>query len=829
MNAIVQDVRFALRRLRKSPGFAVLAVVTLALGIGLNSAVFSVVDAVALRPLPVETPGELASLYTESLGGGFTHGPVAFPDYLDLKEQAASFEDLAAHALSGMIFEHGGESQTILGEMATGNFFTLLGVRPHVGRLFNVDDDRTGDPQAVAVLSHRTYERRFGGTPDVIGSTIRLNGHPFTVVGVAQQGFYGLSRGLAPELWVPMRTTAWIGAQSIANSGEATPGLEKIDDRAQMWHWMIGRLRRGTTFDAAGAELSTLAARLQQIYPETNEKRSFLLVPTSQVRILPGVDGPVVAASFVVMGLVSLVLLIACANVANMFLARAVERRKEIATRLALGASRTALVRQLLAESLSLAFVGGGLGLALAHASNCFVDRMPLPIPIDLTLGLQLDLRVLGFTFTAATLTAVLFGLAPAFEATRTNLTSALREESRGSSTGVGGRRLRSALVVGEVALSLLLLVCAGLSVRSMQNAHRINPGFEPAGVVSASFSPDRQGYTEPQSRDFYRRLTSRLEAAPGVRSATTASHLPLTLNISMERVARPGEEALPTDEWPMVDTATVGAGYFKTLGIPVLSGRGFTQSDTEDSPRVAVVNQTLAERFWPGEDAVGRRLRVDERDGTDYEIVAVVANGKYRTLGEEPRPFIYRSLEQRFLPALEVLVKTEGDPRAALSTVRQYARELDPNIAVADLSTVEEAISASLLLPRLSATLFGVFGLIGLALAAVGLYGVISYAVSQRTHEIGIRMAMGARRRDVLAMVVKDGLVLTGMGLALGLGAAALVTRALESVLYGISSTDLVTFVGVSLVLTAIAMVASLVPARRASTVDPLTALRYE
>ena len=830
MNALVQDARFALRRLVKSPGFTLLAVFTLALGIGLNSAVFSVVNAVVLKPLPVDAPQELANVYTAGpKDSSFTHGPMAFPDYLDLREQSTSFDDMAAYILSGMLFEQDGESDFVLGELASGNYFSLLGVDAHVGRVLSTADDSVEDPQAVVVLSYLTWERRFGGDPGVVGSTIRLNGRPMTVVGVARKGFLGLARGVGPEVWVPMRMSDALKAGSITNSGDPTPGLDRLGDRARRWHWIVGRLSPGVSFEAARAELGTIQARLSQTYPETNDTRAFLLERTHKIRIMPGLDGPVHAASAVIMGLVSLVLLIACSNVANMLLARAVERRKEIATRLALGAGRAALLRQLFVENLAMSLGGGVLGLGLAMISNRLVESVELPIPVDLAFGLSLDFRVLLFTFVAATLTALIFGMAPALEATRLNLTTALRDESRGTG-GTAKRRLRSGLVVAEVALSFLLLVCAGLSVRSMQNAQHIDPGFEAEGLVTASFNPELQGYDDAGSRDLYDRLAERLEALPGSRSVAFASHLPLTLNISMAPVATPGQESLPQDDWPLADTAWVGGGYFETLGVPILSGRGLSEQDVRDGRRVIVVNRTLAERFFAGRDAVGQRLFLD-RDEAPFEIVGVAADGKYRTLGEEPRAFVYQSIAETSSTAWEVVLATEdgSDPSAAMASVRRLARELDDEIAIGGLTTVEDAISTALVLPRTSAALFGVFGLIGTMLALVGIYGVVSYMASQRTHEIGIRMAMGARRRDILVMVARDGLVLIGAGVAVGVVAAGLTTRLLASVLYEISATDLVTFGGVALLLMSVALLASLVPARRASGIHPVEALRWE
>ncbi len=828
MNALPRNVLYALRKLTKSPGFTFLAVLTLALGIGLNSAVFSVVNAILFRPLPVAAPEELVNVYTEEQAGFITHAPMAFPDYVDFAEGSRSLAGLAAYTSSGLVLEHGEQSEGILAELVSGNYFDLLGVPAAAGRTFAEAEDRPGDPRFVAVLSHGAWQRRFGADEGAVGRELRLNGRPFTVIGVADESFSGMMRGIAPEVWIPIRTSSAIHAGSISNSGTPTEGLDRIDDRGRRWHFVVGRLAEGATVEQAAAEVATIGARLRQEYPDSNDKRSFAVLATDEVRFFPGFDRVISAGSFVVLGVVALVLLIACANLANMLLARAVARRKEMATRLALGASRGAVVRQLLAESLTLALAGGGVGLLLAVASNAAIDRVSLPLPVDLHLGLALDLRVVLFTLGLATVAAVAFGLAPAFEATRTDLVSALTDETRGSSAGRGKRRLRDALVVGQVALSLVLLICAGLAVRSMGNAHRIDPGFDPQGLVVARVSPESQGYTEPQSQEFFRRLGERLSARPEVRSVGFTGHLPLTFNISMIGAAAEGRDTVPPEEWPIVDTASVGPDYLETMGIEVLRGRSFSEWDDAGSARVAVINETAAARLWPGDDAVGRRLRIEDYD--DYlEVVGVARDGKYRTLGEEPRPFLYQAVAQDWKSSQVAVVRIDGDRPQALAAIRGEIRGLDADLAVGQLATIEDATASALVLPRLGAALFGLFGVIGLVLAMTGIYGVVSYLVSQRTHEIGIRMAMGARRLDILRLVVGQGLGLTVAGVALGLAAAFAVTRVLSVMLYGISATDAVTFVAVPLVLTLVALLATVIPARRASRLDPLAALHYE
>ncbi len=828
MNILLRNALYAIRKLTKCPGFTCLAVLTLALGIGLNSAVFSVVNAILFRPLPVTAPDELVNIYTEEDAGFITHAPMSFPDFEDFARETRSLEGLAAYTSSGLVLEHGEKSEVIMSETVSGNYFDLLGVPAVTGRTFTAEEDADGNAQFVAVISHSAWQRRFGGDPGIVGRDLRLNGYPFTVVGVADPSFTGMMRGFAPEVWIPIRTSSTIHAGSFSNSGAPTEGLDRLDDRGRRWHFVVARLADGATVEQASAEITTLGMRLSQEFPDSNDERSFALLPTAEVRFFPGFDGIVFAGSMVVLGIVTLVLLIACANLANMLLARAVTRRKEIATRLALGASRGAVVRQLLVESLVLALVGGGVGLLLAAGSNFLVDRVSLPLPVDLHLGLALDGRVALFTLALATIAAVAFGLAPAFETTRANLVSALSDETRGSSAGRGKRRLRDALVVAQVALSLVLLICAGLAVRSMGNAHRIDPGFDSQGLVVARVSPETQGYSQAQAEDFFRRLDERLSARSDIRATGFAGHLPLTFNISMLGAAAEGQDSVPSEEWPIFDTATVGPDYLETMGIDVLQGRSFTEWDDEDAPRVAVINETAAARLWPGQDAIGKRLRIEEYE--DYiEVVGVARDGKYRTLGEETRPFVYQAIAQDWKGSQILIARTTGDPAQALATIRQQVRDLDANLAIGQLATIEDATASALVLPRLGAALFGLFGIIGLVLAMTGIYGVVSYLVSQRTHEIGIRMAMGAHGGDILRLVVRQGLRLTAVGVVLGVIAALAMTRVLSGILYGISATDVVTFVAVPALLSAVALLATVIPARRASRLDPLVALHHD
>ncbi len=831
MTGITQDLRQAIRLALKDPSFTIVATLTLALAIGVNTAVFSIVNAVLFKPLPIESSETLVHIYSNVPDGFMSHEPMAHPDFEDVRDEADSFTQLAGYAFNGFALETRASHEMVMGELASGSYFELLGLRPAVGRFFTIDDDRSGAASPVAVLSYASWTRRFGKDPAIVGSEIRLNGHSVTIVGIGPEGFHGLTRGLSAELWIPIQLSRQLTAPATTETADELIGVHRLDNRRGRWLWVIGRLAKQTTPDSAESELAVIAQRLAGEYPETNEKRGLLLVPHEKVRILPGLDQALYAASGVVMAIVGLVLLIASSNLANMLLSRAVARQKEIATRLSLGASRGQLIRQLLIESLLLSFAGGVVGLVLAQLSTSLFGLLQprLPIPIPVALDVTLDLRVLTFALVASTSTAVLFGLMPAYHATRDNLAGALNDSGRTGATSQRGRRLRGALVVSQVALSLLLLVCSGLSLRSMMNAQHIDPGFDPDGIVVAQLSPQLQGYSKQESNDLYRILVEELRALPGVRSASAASHLPLTFEIRVES-AVPDGDARSKDEWDDIDAGVVAPGYFETMRVPLLRGRVFTEADTVSSTQVAVINQQLADTFWPGEDALSKLLRVDDRgEDSSWQVIGIVANGKYRSLGEPNRPYLYRTFTQSYEASRSLLVDFDPSSEGSPQLVRDTIHEADPSLAISGLDSLREAMSPTLLLPRVGAALFGLFGVLGLALAALGIYGVITYSTTNRTQEIGIRMAFGASRSSVEGLVVRDGLRLTAAGVLIGLLAAAASTRVLSAILYGVSATDFVTFLSVTLVLLGVAFVASYIPARRAARLDPLTALHHD
>ena len=815
MQGIWGDVRFGLRGWRKNPGFSVVATLTLALGIGLTTAIFSLVNAVLFRPLPIAGIERLVGVYNVGTSGFLSHEPLAYPDYVALRDGATSLSSLAGYATVPLALERGDENEMVFGEAVSGNYFSTIGVSPALGRGIEPEDDRPG-ATAVAVLNHATWETRFGSDPSVLGQGLRLNGRVFTVVGVAPEGFNGMIRALQAEAWIPVSTMTRLRGSD-----------EFLTSRNSRWYWAIGRLKPEGTFTQAETELAGIGQSLKELYPETNNDRAVTILPAADVKLLPGLDTVLYATSFVLLGAVGIVLLIASANVANMLLARAAFRTREMAIRLSLGVSRRRLVRQLLTESTLLASAGGLLGLGLAFSFNRIVEAVELPIPVKFALGLSLDFRVLSFALVTASLTTLLFGLAPALQSARTDVVSALKSDG---ATATGSRArgwLRDGLVVGQVSLCLVLLIAAGLSVKSLMNASSIDPGFDPKGVAVVAVDASLVGYDEATSAVLYENLLEQLAALPGVTAVSRASHLPLTFEIRTENMTPAGSDAGPMKEWPSHDSGSVAPGYFETLRIPVLRGRVFSDADRGDA-EVVVINEALAERFWPGKSAVGQFVRVEE-EGPPAEVIGVVATARYRTLGEDPRPYLYRNLLQKQETSQVLIARTDADPSALVPTLRNIVRAEDRRVPIVLARTFEEAMGTALLLPRMGATLFGLFGVLGMLLAAVGLYGVMAYLVSRRTREIGIRMALGADRGQVLALVVKHGLARTFLGIGIGLLAAAGMTRAIAAILYGVSPTDPVTFIGVSLTLVAIATLASWIPARRAASVSPSVALRYE
>ena len=813
MDTLLQDVRFGFRLLTKNPGFALVALVSLALGIGANTAIFSLMDKLLLRQLPVERPEQLVSV--ASYGG--KNNSFSYPLYTDYRDRNPVFSGLAAYFEAAFSLSDNGSTERVHGDLVSGNFFDVLGVTPAVGRFFAEEEDRTPGAHAVAVISYGLWKRRFNADPRVINRTVLLNAQPFTIIGVAPAEFTGVVRGSSPDLYVPMMMQdaampTWSGA--IAN-------------RNMTWLELIGRLKPDFSRQQAQAAFAAFAAQLkQEISSDENLDADIVLGDASRGQMY---DVTEVASPLAwLMGMVGLVLLIACANVANLLIARAAARRKEIAIRLAIGAGRARLVRQLLTESLLLSVAGGALGLLVARwLADLLVSFLP---PNRLVVETTLDRRVLLFTLLLSVLTGIVFGLAPALQSSKPDVVAALKNEA--ATAGGRARRLslRNLLVVSQVALSLLVLTSAGLCVRSLQKLLSIDMGFEPARVLVMSLDVALNGYQEPRGRAFFAQLTERLAALPGVESASLAALVPLA-DSSMNRSVRV-EGYTPPDGRPTINFGfnIVGPNYFRTLGLPLIRGRDFAPQDREGAKRVVIINETIARTYWPDQDAIGKQIIFGRPGNEQYvEVVGVVKDTKYRSLTEAPRPMMYLPLAQYYRAGMALHVRSAGDPRALAAMVRREVQALDANLPVYNLRTLEDQRAGSLYVARFAATLSGFFGALALLLASVGIYGVMAYAVSRRTREIGIRMALGADRGVVLRMVLGEGLLLIGTGLGVGVLVTLAVTRLMAGLLYGVSATDPVTLIAVPIILVGVALGACFVPARRATRVNPMAALRYE
>jgi putative ABC transport system permease protein len=828
MDTLWQDLKYGLRSLVRSPGFTIVAVLTLALGIGANTAIFSVVNAVLLRPLPVENPSQLVRLFVTTSSGA-RYASISYPDYVDIREKNSVFTDVAAYSRISLSLTRGSQAEVIRGEIVSGNYFFLLGIHPVLGRGFLPEEDRIPDAHPVVVIGESLWRQRFQSDPGLIGKTITLNGHPFIVVGVAPAGFEGMEIGVTPDAWVPLMMQADVRLPS-ASSLRAESGADLLHSRNAGWLHVVGRLKHGVKPETAQAAMSTLAQQLEKEYPQSNGESSLRVVP-----VRGGLDASdredVAPVAGLLLFVVGLVLLIACANVANLLLARASLRHREIGVRLTLGASRRRVIRLLLTESLLLSLLSGAFALLIAMWTTDLLSAARPSLPFPIHLDLPLDIRVLGYTLALSLLTALLFGLAPALHATRRELVAVLREEA--SLRRHSRSLLRNGLLVGQVALSLVLLISSGLFLRSLANAQSISPGFDPRNVIAMDLDLDLRGYSESQGRAFYSQLLDRVNALPGVRSASLARTIPLGFSSRMMGVYPEGVEGAARNVGApsrvLVGDSVVAPGYFKTMGIPVLSGHDFTPLDRPDSAPVAIINETMAQQFWPNGDAVGKRISYSPAKGPYAEIIGVVADGKYRTVGESPSPYVFVSLLQEHEFRATLLVRGENDPATIVPSVRREVQALDRDLPVYAIRTMTEVVNTSLWPARIGATLLGSFGLLALTLAAVGVYGVVSYSVAQRTREIGIRMALGAQPGRVLNLVVKQGMRLILFGVGIGLAIALPVMRLSAGLLYGVSPLDPATFLGVAGLLALVGFAASALPARRATRVDPIVALRYE
>jgi len=824
MSTLLQDLRYGARLLLKTPGFTLIAALSLALGIGANTTIFTLINAVLLNPLPVEDPSQLASVWTtdernqNSALGFLQLSPM---NYKDLRDNNEVFSGLAAHSGLPLNITGGtGDPQQVFGEIVTGNYFGVLGAKPAIGRGFLPDEDQTPGAKLVCVLGYGEWQKRFGGEPSIVGRTISLNGQQFTVVGVMPQGFKGTNAIGAPAVWVPYMTYQ-----------QTTTGffLELIrpDQRRGLVFNVTGRLKPGVSVRQAEANLKTLARQLEQEYPNDNKGRNVTLVPLAQATINPGFRGNIVAAGGLLMTIVALVLLIACANVANLLLARAAARQKEIAVRLSLGATRAQLIRQLLTEGTLLAVVGGAAGLMLAYwAQDVLWSFRPPFLQAD-AIDIHPDARVLLFTLGIALATGVLFGLAPAIQASRPDLVVELKEKTSAPTGSRSPLSLRNVLVAAQIALSLIALIGAGLFLRSLQNAQRINPGFDVERLATMSFDLGAQGYTEERGRQFQQRVLERAASVPGVQSATLASTVPLFAGGFARTVFLEGQDTSDRRAGRLVQITVASSHYLETLGIALVRGRPISEIDQPNTPSAVVINETMAKRFWPDQDAIGKRFKFFGQENFQ-QVVGIARDSKYNFIGEDPTPYIYQATTQVYQPQLSLFVKAPN-PQAVIGTVRGEVQQLDRNLPLTGVFTLNEIFDQSLWAPRMGAWLLAVFAGLSLVLAVIGIYGVMAYSVSQRTRELGIRMALGAGRADVLRLVVLQGFRLTIAGVIVGLAVSLAVTRLVATLLFNVSPTDLVTFVAVPALLAVAALGASYLPALRATRIDPMIALRYE
>ncbi len=816
MGDLFSEVRQAFRQLVRRPGINALAILSLALGIGVNSSMFSLVNAILFDKPPLRELDRLVEVYTSD-SDRFPFATSSYPDYLSARDGISGLDGLAAFSVHLASYDEGEHTRLLFGEVVSGNFFEVLGVRPALGRNFLPEEDRTPGTHPVVILGDGFWKREMGADPDVLGRTLELNGLGLTIIGVAPQAYRGTIPGLAADYWIPMQ---------MHDALAERPRLERRGSRS---FFLKGRLAPGANLEQVQAQFDALAAGLAAEYPETNEDRTFTLVPTVDVVINPGIDDPIRAVAGLLLTVVGLVLLIACSNIANLLLARAADRRREIAVRLALGAGRGRLVRQLLLESLLLAFLGGALGLVLAVGLTRLVVSFQPPLPIPFALDLGVDGHVLVFTLLIALGTGLACGLVPALRASRPDLVPALRDESLG--VGRGHRRLglRNVLVVVQVMLSTLLLLGAGLFLRSLGQAQSIDPGFDLRQGATAMIALGFGGRTsEAEGRVFYDQLLERAEALPGVTSAALAGHLPLGMNVESRSLEVEGRLEVRDSEDPEVDFNVISSGYLSTLGVAIPWGRDFTDRDHAQAPGVVIVNEEAARRFWPGDSALGKRVRFSAEEPW-LEVVGVTETGKYRTFGEAPRPFAYRPFLQEYSPLMTLVVRGEVEEATLLHQVRREIEALDPSAPIFDLRTLSQHLGTMLFPARMGAALLAAFGLLGLLLASLGLYGVVAYSVARRTREVGVRLAIGAGQRDVLRMVIKEGMALVVLGMALGVLAAFGLGRLIAKWLYGVEAYDPLTFLVVIGVLSAVALLANLIPARRATRIDPMVALRYE
>jgi len=819
MHTLTQDIRYAIRVLAKNRAFTIIAALTLALGIGANTTIFSMVNAFLLRPLPVNDPAQITVLAYQQKHGG-VNNTFSIPDYRDIREQTSSvLSDLFGYQFGMDGLSINGKPDRIMTNYVSGNFFTALRVQPAFGRLFLPSEGEVPGADPVMVLGYSYWKAHFGGDPSIVGKEVSVDGRPVTIIGIAPQGFFGAYPLLDVQAYLP------VGMAILENNPP-----DFMANRGRRNFAVLGRLQNGVTLAQAQASLNVVAHRLATDHPKEDEDLSLQVYPELRARPNPDPDNTMMVISGLFLGLAMLVLLLACVNVANILLVRATVREREMAIRAALGAARSRLIRQLLTESVLLALVGGVAGILLGFWGSFTLGHLPLGSDLPIHVDFGFDGRVFGYAFAAALLTGLIVGSVPAIRASRGNLAAILHEGGRGV---VGGKnRLRNSLVVVQVAGSLTLLIVAGLFTRSLSRAQGIKLGFDPSHVVNFAMDPAEIGYSDTQGREFYKTLLDRVRAMPGVLSATTANSAPMGYYNNLDSLEIEGHQPPPGQPVPTSLYNAVSGDYFQTMGIPLVRGRAFRDADNETAPYVAIINEHMANEYWPNQDALGHHFKLMGDSKHSLEIVGIAKDSRYLGMTSPIGNYLYLPLAQHYADSsLQVLqVRTAAAPEAMIPQVERTIRSLAPDLPLFDVKTMIQAMDTlnGLLMFQLGAVLAAVLGMLGLILAVVGVYGVVSYAASQKTHEIGIRMALGAEPASILKMVLGQGMLIVGIGLTLGL-AAAFASAKLVGNFVAVSATDPVTYALVTLTLTLVALTACYVPARRAMRVDPMVALRYE
>jgi predicted permease len=819
MTSFWQDIRYALRMLSKSPGLTVIVVLTLALGIGANTAIFGIVNGILLRPLPVKSPEQIMVLAGKLQGDTLGIFTLSYPQLQDFRKQASVFSDVFATQIDLGGLSYDGKAAQFVYCRVTGNYFSGLGIQPVVGRFFLPSEGEEGTHDPYVVLGYSYWQKRFGGDPSIVGKQALVDGLPVTIIGVARQSFHGTMFALDMDGYLPLNMMTAANAAGFWT------------DRTNRSLMVLARLKPDVSVRQAQSAVNVVAERLAQQYPATDKGVSFRVIPEHLARPQPYAVNIVPFIAGLFLALAALVLLLACVNVANILLVRATMRQREMAIRAAMGASRLRLIRQLLTESIILAFFGGVGGLFLGVWATGAIAALLPPVKFPIALEFGFDWRVFAYALGAALLTGIIVGVWPAFRAGRADVNGVLHGAGRSDTAGTGRHRVRSVLVVAQVAGSLVLLIVAGLFVRTLVSAQHTYLGFDPNNVLNVTMDPNELGYDEARTNTFYRDLETKVRALPGVQSASLAFSVPLGTVNDGRAISVEGRALPPGEQPPIILFNRVDSSYFDTLRVPLLRGRSFTESDGEKAPPVAIINHAMAQQLWPNEDPIGKRFSISGPKGPFLEVVGLTGNGRFVFVGWSDKPYFFVPLAQNYTSYRTLQIRSSVPPESLASSVQDVVHQLDPNIPLSDVETMQQSLLGGngFFIFRVGAMLAAALGLLGLTLAVVGVYGVVSYASSQRTHEIGIRMAVGADRWNILLLVFRQGLLLVIGGVVCGLALALLLTRTMATLLVGVSPTDALTFATATLVLAAIGLWACYVPARRAMRLDPMAALRYE